>query len=156
MHPGFDSSRLRSWALVWGMLALLVVGLGIERHFRSPEARSPAAAAPHLSDSDANRIGAYPHLLEFMSPNCAACARMLPVVAELERRCAANDGTIIQVNVEESRGESLAVRYGVRVLPTFISLDANGREVDRVVGEQTPEQLALVLRDVRGAACSAL
>jgi cytochrome c-type biogenesis protein len=97
-----------------------------------------------------------PRLLEFMSDHCTVCARMAPVVAKLEHNCTANDGTIMRINVEEPSGSALAARYGVRVVPSFVSVDSQGSEIDRVVGELPAELLEVVLAEVRGKACSAL
>lgn len=96
-----------------------------------------------------------PLLLEFGSEHCAACARMAPLVAELEARCAKDAGVVVHVEVDDPRGEALAARYGVRFLPTFLTVDASGVEVERVVGEQPRARLAGLLTDVRGAACPA-
>ena len=97
-----------------------------------------------------------PHLVEFVSDHCTVCARMAPVVENLERACAQGEGSVVRVNVESSAGRALAQRFNVHAVPTFLQLDAEGEEVERVIGEQTHEQLALVLQSVRGAACKSL
>jgi cytochrome c-type biogenesis protein len=97
-----------------------------------------------------------PHLVEFVSDHCTVCARMAPVVENLERACAQGDGTVVRVNVESSAGRALAQRFNVHAVPTFLQLDAKGEEVERVIGEQTHEQLALALQSVRGTACKSL
>jgi cytochrome c-type biogenesis protein len=97
-----------------------------------------------------------PHLVEFVSDHCAICARMAPVVEDLERACARGDGTVVRVNVGSAGGRALAQRFNVHAVPTFLQLDAEGEEVERMVGEQTHQQLALALESVRGAACRAL
>jgi cytochrome c-type biogenesis protein len=97
-----------------------------------------------------------PHLVEFVSDHCTVCARMAPVVESLERACAQGDGSVVRVNVESSAGRALAQRFQVHAVPTFLQLDAEGEEVERVIGEQTQEQLALALQSVRGTACKSL
>lgn len=96
-----------------------------------------------------------PLLLEFVSEHCAVCARMAPIMEELEARCAKDAGVVIRVEVDTPRGEALAARYGVRFLPTFLTVDASSVEVERVVGEQPRARLASLLTDVRGTACPA-
>jgi hypothetical protein len=81
---------------------------------------------------------------------------MEPVVSELERHCTEGDGSLVRVTLESSSGRALAQRFAVHALPTFLQLDVDGREVDRAIGEQTPEELALALSSVRGEACKAL
>lgn len=97
-----------------------------------------------------------PHIVEFVSGHCPVCARMAPVVAELERACTSGDGTIVRVNVDEPSGHALAARFGVRAVPTFVELDADGIEIDRVIGEKSRSELALAVADLRGEACSIL
>lgn len=97
-----------------------------------------------------------PRLLEFTSDHCPVCAKMAPLLAQIERACAPAAGTVLRVDADDPRGKALMARYGVRLLPTFISVDSEGDEVERIVGEQTRERLALALGDVRGDACPAL
>jgi cytochrome c-type biogenesis protein len=97
-----------------------------------------------------------PHLVEFVSDHCTVCARMAPLVESLEHACAQGDGSVVRVNVESSAGRALAQRFDVHAVPTFLQLDAEGEEVERVIGEQTHDQLALALQSVRGAACKSL
>ncbi|WP_170229806.1 thioredoxin family protein [Polyangium fumosum] len=98
--------------------------------------------------------GGQPRLLEFTSGSCAACARMAPIVNQVERRCLAEaDGSLVHVNIDEPEGEALAERYEVRALPTFVGIDAEGAEVLRMVGVQTQEKLASAIGEVRGRAC---
>jgi thiol:disulfide interchange protein len=81
---------------------------------------------------------------------------MAPLLAQIERACAPAAGTVLRVDADDPGGKALMARYGVRLLPTFISVDSEGDEVERIVGEQTRERLALALGDVRGDACPAL
>jgi hypothetical protein len=41
----------------------------------------------------------------------------------------------------------------VRVVPTFVSVDSAGSEVERLVGEQSSSRLAQALGEVRGEGC---
>ncbi len=102
----------------------------------------------------AEALAGKPRLVEFVSRQCTSCARMAPVVDDLVRRCA-KDGTLLRVTIDDDHGKALASRYGVRVVPTFVSVDAAGAEVDRLVGEQQKDRLEQALLEVRGAACPA-
>ncbi|HEV8551062.1 MAG TPA: cytochrome c biogenesis protein CcdA, partial [Polyangiaceae bacterium] len=95
------------------------------------------------TDAPADLPTGRPHLVEFVSGHCTVCAKMAPVVAELERACTSGDGTIVRVNVDEPRGRALAARFGVRAVPTFVELDGNGLEIERVIGEKSRSELAL-------------
>lgn len=95
-----------------------------------------------------------PRMVIFTSPTCPVCARMRPVIAEAERRCDAPPGTVRPIDLGDERGRALARRYGVRVVPTFLSVDARGEEVARLVGEQDAGALGRALGDVRAQLCT--
>mgnify|MGYP000364316767 CR=1 FL=1 len=117
------------------------------------DAPKHAGAAPAPDDEG---LSGQARLVEFTSSHCSACKRMAPIVADLERRCSrAVEGAIVQVNVDEPEGEALAMRYQVRALPTFLGIDAEGAEVTRLVGLQTPERLNGALGAIR-VGCPAL
>lgn len=97
-----------------------------------------------------------PRLLQFTSKHCPSCSRMAPLVDKLERDCTAHDGTILPMDVDTPAGEELATQYGVNELPTFILIDSDGEEVNRLVGAQPRQQLAVALADVNGVLCATL
>ncbi|WP_437854777.1 cytochrome c biogenesis protein/redoxin [Sorangium sp. So ce363] len=115
-----------------------------------------ACAAPEgaVAQGDVALPEGMPRLLEFESAHCAVCERMAPLVTELEARCAKEAGTVLRIQVDDPRGRALAARYGVRFVPTFLSVDAAGQEVERAVGELPAQRLASLIGDVRGEACS--
>ena len=125
---------------------------------RAACATGTACAAPIAREADGEAVAEVPRgkprLLEFESEHCAACKRMAPVVKDVETRCAKDRDTIVRVTIDDPRGEALAARYGVRMLPTFLNVDALGEEVTRSVGEQPKAQIARMLSEVRGEACS--
>ena len=96
-----------------------------------------------------------PRLVEFVSGHCAVCAKMAPVVRALEDGCTRADGSIVRVNVDDADGRALASRYRVALVPTFVTVDAEGLEVGRLIGEQSPRDLAHAVSEVRGEACAA-
>ncbi|WP_437991526.1 cytochrome c biogenesis protein/redoxin [Sorangium sp. So ce145] len=114
-----------------------------------------ACAAPEgaVAQGDVALPEGMPRLLEFESAQCPVCERMAPLVKELEGRCAKEAGTVLRIQVDDPRGRALAARYGVRFVPTFLSVDAAGQEVERAVGELPAQRLASLIGDVRGEAC---
>lgn len=94
-----------------------------------------------------------PALVEFVSGQCTACKKMHPIVSELEQRCPS--GLITRVSIDNASGRSLAEHYGVTLVPTFVRIDAEGRELERIVGEQPKRRLVLALNELNGAPCDA-
>lgn len=92
-----------------------------------------------------------PRLLAFSSTSCPACERMQPVLADVERACDATD-TIAHVDVD--RAERVAARYEVSALPTFLTIDADGREVARLVGVQSRDVIERAVEEVLGVRCA--
>jgi len=74
-----------------------------------------------------------PVLLELQSPYCLACIVAKPSVDRLEQEL---QGTLVvqRVNIQSDSGKNLAARYGVEATPTFIFLDAAGKEQWRGFG----------------------
>lgn len=77
---------------------------------------------------------------------------MKPVLAGVERAC---DAAELVAHVDVDRAEPLAARHRVAALPTFVAIDASGREVTRLVGVQSRDALERALEEVRGARCAA-
>ena len=74
-----------------------------------------------------------PVLLELQSPYCVACIVAKPSVDRLEQEL---QGKLVvqRVNIQSDSGKSLAARYEVEATPTFIFLDAAGKEEWRGFG----------------------
>lgn len=115
----FPSNRLPQWLLVGGIL------LGF----------SPSGEAPGL----AAELEPQTVLLEFSAAWCAPCQRMAPVVEELRRA----GYPVRQVDIEKE--PALARRFRITAVPTFVMV-VEGREVDRIVGPATLDQLKLLCR----------
>ena len=69
-------------------------------------------------------------MVDFWAEWCRPCRAIAPVLEELAE---ASEGrvTLMKVNVDENPG--LAVRYGIRSIPTILFVK-QGRVVDRVIG----------------------
>ncbi|WP_375757553.1 cytochrome c biogenesis protein CcdA [Corallococcus exercitus] len=96
-----------------------------------------------------------PTMVEFVSQSCPVCQRMKPVVARLRQSCAARgDVDVLLVDVGSAEGRQAAARHGIRGVPTFLFLEAGGREVSRRVGEQSQAVLAQGLAALGAGACA--
>ncbi|MBI2842848.1 MAG: thioredoxin [Armatimonadetes bacterium] len=79
-----------------------------------------------------------PVLVDFWAPWCMPCRMLAPTLDEL-----AGDYTgkakVVKVNTDEN--QELAVKYGIRGIPTLI-LFKDGEAIDRAVGVQPKKELA--------------
>jgi len=76
-------------------------------------------------------------LIDFGSESCGPCRRLAPILRQIQQD--RKDVNIITVDVDKQR--ALAIRYGIRNLPTIIVFDARGKQVSRSEGLLPKEQI---------------
>jgi thioredoxin 1 len=84
--------------------------------------------------------------MEIGSVNCIPCRMMQPIMKEI----AEDYKGIVKVefyDLMEPDGRAIGQRYGIRVMPTQVFLDANGREFFRHEGFYPKVELAKMLDD---------
>jgi thioredoxin 1 len=115
------------------------------------------ACSAHASSAvdAAARITGQPRLLVFTSGSCSACKKMEPRLDEALKAC---DGSrdVVRIDLDDDKGEKLAATYEVNLLPSFVSIDAEGNEVARLTGIQPENQLERALEEIRGSRCAVL
>jgi thioredoxin-like negative regulator of GroEL len=94
-----------------------------------------------------------PVLVEFVTSVCPTCATMAPAVEKIAGRLG-DTAKVYRVNVE--REQTLAMRYGVQGVPTFIVV-CKGNVVSSQVGEVYPTLLERMVNEAGefGGQCAA-
>jgi thioredoxin 2 len=96
-------------------------------------------------DFDKTVLGAEaPVLVDFYADWCAPCRMVAPFVDEL---ASAHVGRLLVAKVDTDRAPDVALRYGIRSIPTLIVFSA-GEEVERSVGFEPERVKGLVDRVV--------
>lgn len=143
----------------WILATTVVAGAGLgvrlwaHRDVVPDDCAGNGACEAHPSASTRAALVPGPRVLAFSSATCVACQHMAPIVAAAERICAARD-TVLHVSLDEDEGGALATTYDVRSIPAWVSVDADGREVARLVGVQPAEAIEQAIEDVRGVRCA--
>ncbi len=78
---------------------------------------------------------------EFYSETCPHCQKMKPVVAEFQKKHEKRFKEFLLIPFKGSDNISLFHEYGVTGTPTFVITDVEGKEIDRISGEQSFEAL---------------
>ena len=86
----------------------------------------------------------------FYADWCGPCRRFKAALAEPLVDAALQRATLLEINVDSC--QALAAYYGVKAVPTFIKLDAQGRPLARITsdqwGEDTPAAIAPVMAEL--------
>lgn len=82
-----------------------------------------------------------PVLVDFWAPWCGPCRLIAPIVEEIAVELEGK-AKVVKVNTDEN--PNLAMKYGIRAIPT-IMIFKNGRVVDTKVGVQSKEVLKALL-----------
>jgi thioredoxin 1 len=141
MSPG---SNTRS-ALLAAAVVLLVVSVALLRQ------RAPSEPARNTETAAATQLLRLPRLVDLGADRCAACKQMAPILAELKLEYAGR-ATIEFIDVWKNPEAGKA--YGVRIIPTQIFYDREGREVWRHEGFLPREQIIARLKELGAGGCS--
>lgn len=78
-----------------------------------------------------------PVLLDLWAAWCGPCRMVAPTIEMLARELA---GKVLVGKLDVDANQRTAARFGVQGIPTLLILK-NGREIDRMVGVQSREQI---------------
>tara|TARA_R110001592_G_scaffold151302_1_gene377715 strand:+ start:1249 stop:1497 length:249 start_codon:yes stop_codon:yes gene_type:complete len=73
-------------------------------------------------------------ILYFSAPWCGPCKVLGPTMQKLS-----SELPITKINVDEDNTQS--AKYGIRNVPTMILIDKTGKEINRLVGNVSEQQI---------------
>ncbi len=79
--------------------------------------------------------------IQFYDPECPFCQAMEPTVQALKEEYEPKIQSFEIIDVSTEEGLARADEFGVFITPTFVLLDADGNEIDRVQGAATEENM---------------
>ncbi len=113
---------------------------------RLPKPPPPALEASTADAFQAALKSGRPTLVDFGEKTCPACIRLRPVMKELRD---AHKDRINVLYMEVSASRNLAMSYKVRLVPTLIFFDAQGRSVQQKTGFMNRGEIEKALRDLK-------
>jgi thioredoxin 1 len=109
-------------------------------------ATAPAQdAGTPASPPDTNTSRAKVTFIELGSVNCIPCKKMQPVMKAIEAKYA-GDVKVVFHDVWTAAGKPQVSKYNVRLIPTQVFLDADGKEFYRHEGFLPEEEIHKLLR----------
>lgn len=94
-----------------------------------------------------------PILADFQAPWCYSCYYMEEKVLSQPAFAEASKGLVLlKLDVDQPEGRALKERLGVTFLPSYLLLDAKGKALGRIVGEQTEADFLARLSALRTGA----
>jgi len=109
------------------LLAVVVVGLVLVG-CKSEDQEKDAEKAPLT-------------FIQFYDPECPFCQEMEPIVEDLKSEYEPKIDKFEIINVKTSEGMDKVEEFGVFLTPTFVLLNADGDEMDRINGAAKKEDM---------------
>lgn len=122
----------------------LVASLGIFLLFSCTKKGNQSESKVESSSSPASNENYLVTFIELGSVRCIPCRMMQPIMAEIEKEYAGKV-KVVFYDVWTEEGRPYAYLYRIRVIPTQIFLDKDGKEFFRHEGFFPKEELIKVL-----------
>jgi cytochrome c-type biogenesis protein len=94
-----------------------------------------------------------PLFISFTSASCEDCVAMKPIIEKLEKSCGGKTLEFRTVDLDDHQFEYLANQQGIFGTPTYLMLDNNGKEKQRLIGPQKLDNLDKSIKISSGYSC---
>ena len=119
-----------------------------------PGTEEPSLQTPFQTDELTLIPKNKPVLIEFYSKNCPVCRSMIPVINAIQRDCVGKNLALVKIDINSPESPYYIKKFGIFGVPTFIFLDASGKEVARLLGYQEPENFSKILKIITEQKCN--
>ncbi|HEY1077754.1 MAG TPA: thioredoxin family protein [Fontimonas sp.] len=106
-----------------------------------PAAATPVPATEALSFEQARALAqqrGQPLIVDFHAPWCYSCYYMAShVLTGPQWEAVEARSVVVEVDADSPEGAALKEQHGIKALPSYLVLDAQGQELGRILGEQT-------------------
>lgn len=132
--------------LIGGLMAGMLLGCGSKNGNGNPASDSSREVVEETGSANGEIVtNGKPSVIDFYADWCGPCRQIAPLFHELESQLG-ETVNFYRVNVDEDR--VTAMKYQIEAMPTFIFLDKEGKEIDRLVGAD-PEALKQKVESLR-------
>jgi len=120
------------------VLAIVVVAVLILKNRGNAGTTAPEAAEPGTPAPSVTQASGLPRMIELGSVSCIPCKMMAPILEELRKEYA---GKLQADFIDVNQDRDAARKFGIRVIPTQVFLDAGGKELFRHEGFFPKEEI---------------
>lgn len=141
MHP----RQYRRWIVVAAVVVVVVVIVVLKVGTREQTSKADPGIENKYSSGKGSEGQNLPSLIDLGSARCIPCVTMAPILEELKEEYRGK-ATIKFIDVGKNR--AAIQKYRVRVIPTQVFFDAEGKEVWRHEGGMSKEEIVAKLKEM--------
>jgi len=124
--------------LVLGVVLVVKENNKSDSESKTPDEHISAAKTQVLRTDKAKESKTLPQLIDLGADKCIPCKMMAPILEELKKDYA---GTFSVEFIDVWKNPDAGNKYGIRIIPTQIFLDATGKELFRHEGFFSKEDI---------------
>ncbi|MDA3864698.1 MAG: cytochrome c biogenesis protein/redoxin [Deltaproteobacteria bacterium] len=94
-----------------------------------------------------------PLMVEFYSKGCSVCKKMEPLIKKIGKTCRGKNIEVRQIDISQSENKKFVKKYNLVGVPTFVFINQEGKEVSRLIGKQSKQNLLQAISALMGELC---
>lgn len=128
---------MKTKQLLSGLMMCLVLCMGLTACQSKTETREKSEKNPEITQQEEKSLDnadlkdGIPTVIDFYATWCGPCKQIEPVFNELKQKYG-DKLNFLRVDVDQQ--PEIASEYNISAMPTFVFIDADDKEIDRIVG----------------------